>query len=414
MVTARLTAPKFFGATLTPQVTMPNTTGWTFAHQGAGATATIRTDDPPYPGASYFRLNAPSGGNYPICRFDPNTLLTGNVGWWVRYRHFPQKNSNLLVLLATDTGGANNWFQTFPCGLGGNAYYLDGQGDAWRFYSASVEQMTGTTGTPSRNSAIRRVDFRLNVDGADTNIDLDVGPFYLNLGGRAKLLFGFDDGNITDYTEAFPYLSARGLSGTSYINPETIGADGNHLSLAQIREMDAAGWTIGSQSLNPLTAGSTATQLAELRSVQAYAGTAGISNIARHYAYGGGFYDTYTLSAMQTAGYKTARGAESRVFSPTGLGNELLNHPCVFAQASNGASTNVAALQSAIDRAITNRATLELGFHRLDEPASGQHYDLSDWKLVVDYAYLKQRQGFIDIVSKDAWYKQMLSGRAFN
>lgn len=59
----------------------------------------------------------------------------------------------------------------------------------------------------------------------------------------ALIVFTFDDGNVSDYSLAFPILTEYGITGTSYINPydpdhETV----NKLSWSQIREMYAQGW----------------------------------------------------------------------------------------------------------------------------------------------------------------------------
>lgn len=408
MVT-RVSPPLYFGATRTPQVSMPDTTGWTYTPQGTGSTRTIMTSDPPYPGASYVRLTSPSAGNYQICLFDPNTRLTGDVGFWVRYPNFPTLTSNILILLATDVGGANNWFQSFTCGLGGNAVYLDGAGTSWRFITIPLDNFTGTTGTPVRTDPIRLVRFQHNIVGGDTNTTLDVGPIYLNLRQRAKVIFSFDDNNDTDYTKAYPYLASKGLVGTCYVNPETVGTS-LHTTLAQLREMRDAGWTIGGQTLNQLL-GNQAAQTADLRAVANYGITNAFPHMTRHYAYGGGFCDPNTLPAMRSVGYVTSCITESRVSNPCGLGNDLLCYPRRFIQASTGAADNVAAVQTSVQQAISNGATLEIGTHRLDEPATGIHYDESDWKLIVDYCDAYRKQGALDIVSTHAWYESMLHGR---
>jgi peptidoglycan/xylan/chitin deacetylase (PgdA/CDA1 family) len=58
----------------------------------------------------------------------------------------------------------------------------------------------------------------------------------------------FDDGCLSDYTEALPALRELGMRATFFVVPTLVGAPG-HVSWAQLREMAAAGMEIGSHSL---------------------------------------------------------------------------------------------------------------------------------------------------------------------
>jgi len=58
----------------------------------------------------------------------------------------------------------------------------------------------------------------------------------------------FDDGCLSDYTEAFPALRELGMRATFFVVPTLVGTPG-HVSWAQLREMAAAGMEIGSHSL---------------------------------------------------------------------------------------------------------------------------------------------------------------------
>lgn len=65
--------------------------------------------------------------------------------------------------------------------------------------------------------------------------------------GRAVVLT-FDDGHVSNYTEAFPAMAARGIAGTFYVVAGRVG-QGETLSWGQMREMAAAGMEIGSHTL---------------------------------------------------------------------------------------------------------------------------------------------------------------------
>ncbi len=63
------------------------------------------------------------------------------------------------------------------------------------------------------------------------------------------VLITFDDGNLDNYTNAYPLMQAYGFTGVLYIVGNYIGVD-NYLSAAQIKEMARAGWEIGSHTMN--------------------------------------------------------------------------------------------------------------------------------------------------------------------
>jgi peptidoglycan/xylan/chitin deacetylase (PgdA/CDA1 family) len=58
----------------------------------------------------------------------------------------------------------------------------------------------------------------------------------------------FDDGQASNYTEAFPALMELGLRATFFVVPTLVGTPG-HVEWRQLREMVAAGMEIGSHSL---------------------------------------------------------------------------------------------------------------------------------------------------------------------
>src|SRR5512141_2014422 len=63
------------------------------------------------------------------------------------------------------------------------------------------------------------------------------------------VLFTFDDGNLDNYTNAFPIMQKYGFTGVLYLVNNYIGAD-QYMNKDQILEMVAAGWEVGSHSMN--------------------------------------------------------------------------------------------------------------------------------------------------------------------
>jgi peptidoglycan/xylan/chitin deacetylase (PgdA/CDA1 family) len=63
------------------------------------------------------------------------------------------------------------------------------------------------------------------------------------------VLITFDDGHLDNYTSAFPIMREFGFSGVLYLVVNYVGFE-DYLNVPQIQEMAAAGWEIGSHSLN--------------------------------------------------------------------------------------------------------------------------------------------------------------------
>jgi len=62
------------------------------------------------------------------------------------------------------------------------------------------------------------------------------------------VLITFDDGNLDVYTTAFPIMRQLGFVGAFYIVGNRLGAQG-YVGAAELSEMIAAGWEIGSHSM---------------------------------------------------------------------------------------------------------------------------------------------------------------------
>lgn len=63
------------------------------------------------------------------------------------------------------------------------------------------------------------------------------------------VLITFDDGNLDNYTNAFPLMQKYRFTGVLYIVGNYIGVE-NYLNADQIKEMAGAGWEIGSHTMN--------------------------------------------------------------------------------------------------------------------------------------------------------------------
>lgn len=74
-----------------------------------------------------------------------------------------------------------------------------------------------------------------------------IGDIRKTVKTRPKILFTYDDNNSSCYTGWFPKLMSYGWVGTAFCVPTTFGLTGK-FTLAQAKEMKAAGWTLGNHS----------------------------------------------------------------------------------------------------------------------------------------------------------------------
>ena len=65
------------------------------------------------------------------------------------------------------------------------------------------------------------------------------------------VLITFDDGNLDNYTTAFPVMQKYGFTGVLYIIGTYLGAD-KYMDAEQVKEMVDAGWEVGSHSMTHL------------------------------------------------------------------------------------------------------------------------------------------------------------------
>jgi peptidoglycan/xylan/chitin deacetylase (PgdA/CDA1 family) len=121
------------------------------------------------------------------------------------------------------------------------------------------------------------------------------------------MIISFDDGNINNYTTAFPIMRKYGYTGVLYIVGTYLGAE-LFMDADQVREMIDAGWEVGSHSMHhsDLTAINSSEQLKYevFQSRKVLEEKLGVPILS--FAYPFGFYNSDTVDMVQAAGYTTA------------------------------------------------------------------------------------------------------------
>lgn len=202
-----------------------------------------------------------------------------------------------------------------------------------------------------------------------------------------KVIFQFDDGYVTDYTEALPYLSQYGYSAISYVSPDMIGTPGK-LNEDQLHELKEAGWLIGSHSMNHtnLSKLDSAADIEEnVKRAKRWLEERGFTRGARHFAYP---YDATSEQAISVVSRHHATGRVSS-WQPVALPSNLQAIP-------GDGDIPVEELRTLLRQAIAYGGTVCLYFHNLQESDT-----LANFKQVVDHVRQYEKKGTVDVIGLD-------------
>ena len=145
----------------------------------------------------------------------------------------------------------------------------------------------------------------LRITGREQRNGTPGAPLYLAL--------TFDDGHLETYTEAYPLLARRDLTATVYVVTGLVSTSawfepgGRPMNWSMIRELHAAGWTIGSHTVRHPRL----TEVGdELLCQELYASRAALEDAlgspCRHFCAPYGAMDQRVLDAARAAGYTSA------------------------------------------------------------------------------------------------------------
>lgn len=255
--------------------------------------------------------------------------------------------------------------------------------DRWSYMTQARTSPDSTTGSPNPANAFVRVRAVVTL-GAGVTGTFYVGPICYNWRSQPQVAFTFDDGDATFYTEAFAYMQPRGIPGSVALNRE---GSGTPLSVAQIQEMLAAGWSFHNHSdthadLATLTEGQIKLQVDGARTYWAGQGIRldpetfvlpyGSRNaivddvIARYYR--------YSLLASG-ASFPVWDGIQD----PYKIFRQVIDVPTTTA-------TTLAALNTAENR---GNAIIYFG-HKLATGAATGHTEIANFKTLVDEVYRRK------------------------
>lgn len=159
--------------------------------------------------------------------------------------------------------------------------------------------------------------------------------FYAAAAGTGKLppkpaVITFDDGNVDNYTNAFPILKKYSVTATFFIKINGISKSDAGMNWAKLKEMTDAGMTIGSHSVNhnnmsKMDDETLAYELVESKKILEK--NLGIK--IKYFAYPGGAYSKKTIEAAKAAGYLAAVTTKHKVYQEIKNDDSLFTLPRV-------------------------------------------------------------------------------------
>lgn len=171
----------------------------------------------------------------------------------------PQRFNQLYILgkVVNNGGQANSGTLFLTDGAGFANYYswdfgyqaLD-EGN-WRYKYFARTSPSTTVGSPATQPVLNYLRYRVGAK-AGTSPTYYICPVYVNTFAKPQIVFTFDDGNQQDYDNAYPYMLARGVTGSIQVAGESgssaLGSPGLAppsvgLSLANLQTMIDNGWS---------------------------------------------------------------------------------------------------------------------------------------------------------------------------
>lgn len=231
------------------------------------------------------------------------------------------------------------------------------------------------------------------------------GPFRNNLAlnPKPKVIFTFDDGNYSDYNQAYAYLSTKGMVGTSFIISDKVG-DVGYLSLANMTAMQAGGWEFGNHTdgTTNLTTLTHAQQLATITACRDWLIANGFSANASHIAYPQGDKNTDTDQIISELGLISGRGTTTALEQSSLVADAIDYYDLPVSGYLETLTLEQA--QAVIDTAITNDQVCIFLIHTI---GSGTPFNVTSFQALVDYAKTKIDAGLIENIGYCEWVNSL-------
>lgn len=242
----------------------------------------------------------------------------------------------------------------------------------------------------------------IRLPDASATASIQVKSLSINAFSRPRVIIDFDDGFLSQYTEAFRAMSKYGLRGNIAVIGDKVGT-ANYVTLAHLKEMYASGWDMLTHGYSTHTAlANESATFADVVANYNYLKTNEIGRAATHYVYPGGIVASYSRKVMVDAGMVSARIVDQNV-TPTHL---AIDEPLGLWSYDISQNRGVANLLAAVDRAIATGTSVRLHGHRIMNTVAEPDNELSvaDFATLCDGIRDRIRDNLIDNLTMSEWW----------
>jgi peptidoglycan/xylan/chitin deacetylase (PgdA/CDA1 family) len=247
----------------------------------------------------------------------------------------------------------------------------------WNTLDTQPANWTATGGESWANTMIRmRISLLVGATSETYSYDGLLG----GVTSTPAILFAFDDGLSSIYSQAYPILAAKHIKATLYMISDQIGG-GGYVTAANLQTLDAAGWDIGNHTkahadLNTRTE---AQQESDLSACKAALDALGLTRASMHVAYPHGLWDDNVLISMPATGMLTGRTVDYAHFDVLPVAD-----PYALSAYNLDSSHSLAQAKAKVDSIKTNGQILIFFTHHLGS-ADATGWATQDYSDLVDY-----------------------------
>lgn len=268
----------------------------------------------------------------------------------------------------------------------------------WNEFMIPLDKLT-TSGTGTTLDTINTI--QVSVTGSIKPVWIDA--IYTGRTKKPSVLFHFDDGWKTQYTNALPIMRANGLVGSVGIISDSVGTSG-YLSLTEAKRMYILGWDMFNHSKTHLdfTTISLAEVEKEIETCKEYLIAQGMIGAEEFVAYPYGSVNDDIINLLKNLGYTAGRTTrEVYEVSPS---IEPYKMKCV----NMYPTVDINTAKAHIDHVIANNDTVVLLFHKIEDETNTEqvNYPVNRFEELVKYIAEQNRLGNLDVLTWSEYFKK--------
>lgn len=219
---------------------------------------------------------------------------------------------------------------------------------------------------------------------------------------KAQVNLVFDDARSTVYSIAYPIMQTLGIVGTVPVISSLIDSGANYMTLANLTELQNAGWAIVNHSKSHLHMGdeNDATVLDEYITCRDYLQTNGFTEGKEMLIFPAGSYDNGTIELLRGQGaiYLSGRATTKGV-----IAGSKFETPRVPMD-----NTEYADFAGYIDSIITKKLYMHLYYHHFTETTTGSSTSISTFTNSMNYLKTLIRAGLIEAPNMIDYYDEYI------